>query len=121
MTIACGASTQTSQSALVDYSAIPAVEAVAGHNLEAGEAAGVENEDIAQNADDETAEPEIGAGAVNTRNLVNCPTGMTAGLNGCSVFSPGRLPRPSIQHGQSAHMTNMANGFNDAQMGGHQF
>ena len=80
MTIECGASTQTSDSALFDDSAMLEVAITTSDPLEATGDGALESQVISQNEPSENV--EIGAGAVNAKSLVACPTRITAGLNG---------------------------------------
>lgn len=124
MTIACGASTQVSDSAFVDLSSIPAVAP-----------AGSQDGDLTQiDASPEPAVTEmgqtesnsVGGAAVNARNLSYCPTGFTGVANTCSSKITNRVPRPVIQNHPADAFTampemNQADSFGGQHMGGHGF
>jgi hypothetical protein len=124
MTIACGASTQVSDTAFVNLSSIPAVAA-----------AGTQDGMLTQlDADPQPAVTEagqtesnsVGGAAVNARNLSYCPTGFTGVANACSSKISNRIPRPVIQHAQADAFTampemNQADSFGGQHMGGHGF
>ena len=120
MTIACGASTQVSDSAFVDLSSIPAVAP-----------AGNQDGDLTQlDAEPRPAVTEVGqlqsnalgAAAVNLRNQPFCPVGVRGSMTGCETS----VPRPVIQNNPADAFTampemNQADSFGGQHMGGHVF
>ena len=123
MTIACGASTQASDSAFSNLS-IPAVAPV---GTQEGTLVKIDAEPQPAVAEvGSTDSDTVGAAAVNARNLSYCPEGFTGLAKGCESRITNRVPRPTIQHAQAEAFTampemNQGENFGAQSMGGHGF
>ena len=120
MTIACGASTQASDSAFVNLSSIPTVAPAGSQD---GVSMQVDAElQVAVAEAEQTQANNVGAAAANVRNVPYCPLGFTGSMTGCETS----VPRPTIQNNPAEEFTampemNSVDSFGDQQMGAQTF
>ena len=124
MTIACGASTQVSDSALENLTPAPVIASADAQDGTMKQI-NAEPQPAVKNVGQKKL-TKMGAAAINDPKLPYCPEGFTGLASGCSSKIINRIPRPTIQHAQAAAFTaafemNQADSFGGQHMGGDGF